>query len=380
MKGTGFKSFRFGRLRVHILPVLVWLAGVACVVVLLHRQTERFEVLGLAQGRVHQASANCAGRLKEIQVELFENVREGQALAVIDTVADNENLEAQLSTARAEVQHIKAELAAAAEQYRAEAVNQQTDWIEAQRRFAVDVESARIRILELKTQLEEERMILTDLGMEMKIVGELLEEDAVAAYALQKIELQYNGLAKKIEEGENLLKQATEDFLKAQQRRQEFAGRHPEHPAPDAAMEVIEKAVTVQEKVVEELLAMREPVVLRSPFDGVVSQIWSRAGDAVIAGVPIVIVAEATPREVVAYASDEQLARVRQDMRVELIKAGKPIQIAASQVVELGPSIELIPERLWVNPNVPEWGRPILIKIPPDLKLIPGELVGIKGL
>ena len=67
-------------------------------------------------------------------------------------------------------------------------------------------------------------------------------------------------------------------------------------------------------------------------------------------------------------------------MRVELIKAGKPVRIAASQVVELGPSVELIPERLWVNPNVPEWGRPILIKIPPDLKLIPGELVGIKGL
>jgi len=40
----------------------------------------------------------------------------------------------------------------------------------------------------------------------------------------------------------------------------------------------------------------------------------------------------------------------------------------------------LMPERLWVNPNIPEWGRPILIKIPPGLELVPGELVGVRGL
>ena len=65
---------------------------------------------------------------------------------------------------------------------------------------------------------------------------------------------------------------------------------------------------------------------------------------------------------------------------MKLIKAGEPMQVTNSQVVSLGPQMELLPERLWPNPNMPQWGRPIVIKIPPGFNLVSGELVGIKGL
>ncbi|MHC4483362.1 MAG: hypothetical protein ACYSW4_07410, partial [Planctomycetota bacterium] len=58
----------------------------------------------------------------------------------------------------------------------------------------------------------------------------------------------------------------------------------------------------------------------------------------------------------------------------------EPAQVAASQVVYLGANIELMPQQLWQNPNIPEWGRPVLIKIPPGPELVPGEVVGIRGL
>jgi hypothetical protein len=38
-----------------------------------------------------------------------------------------------------------------------------------------------------------------------------------------------------------------------------------------------------------------------------------------------------------------------------------------------------MPQRLWRNPNIPQWGRPVLIDIPPGLSLVPGEVVGIRG-
>jgi hypothetical protein len=47
------------RLRQHFLPILVWLCAVACVVVLFSRRSQRFEVLGIAQGQVRQIAANC---------------------------------------------------------------------------------------------------------------------------------------------------------------------------------------------------------------------------------------------------------------------------------------------------------------------------------
>jgi hypothetical protein len=39
-----------------------------------------------------------------------------------------------------------------------------------------------------------------------------------------------------------------------------------------------------------------------------------------------------------------------------------------------------MPERLWRNPNLPQYGLPVLIKIPPGMELVPGELVGVRGL
>jgi multidrug resistance efflux pump len=398
MKGTGLKScwrrrLQSGRLRLHVLPVLVWLVALACVAILFHQRAQRFEVVGLARARVHQVAANCTGRLKEVPVGLFERVKRGQILAVVDT---NENLQAQLDTALAEVQRLKAELVSTENQLLVEAVNRESDWIAARRRFFVDAEGARLRVLELKTLLETDRITLEDLAVEVKIVSSLLEQGAVAPYELQKAEVQYNALAKQVDENEHLLEQAVQDFLQTQDRRDEFAKRQPQHPSVDSSLEALQKAVKVQERLVEELLARRVPLVLKSPFDGVVIQILVRAnealllragenalrmpGEVVTAGEPILTVAEAKPSEVVAYAREDQLGRVQERLAVELIKTAEPVQVASSQVVYLGPVMELMPERLWQNPNVPQWGRPILIGVPPGFELVPGELVGIRGL
>jgi hypothetical protein len=69
-------------------------------------------------------------------------------------------------------------------------------------------------------------------------------------------------------------------------------------------------------------------------------------------------------------------------MAVELMKKGESekIEIARSQITYIGPIVEQIPARLWRNQNIPEWGRPFLIKAPPQMKLITGELVGIRRL
>jgi hypothetical protein len=39
-----------------------------------------------------------------------------------------------------------------------------------------------------------------------------------------------------------------------------------------------------------------------------------------------------------------------------------------------------MPEQLWRNPAIPQWGRPIVIRIPKGLELVAGELVGVRTL
>jgi multidrug resistance efflux pump len=391
-------SYRSGRLHPHTLPVLIWLVAVVGVGVLFHHRSQRFEVLGIAQGEVREIAATCTGRLKSVPVQLFEEVRKGDVVAVIDTVLDNEYLEAELATVSAEIQHLQAELVHTQETLLAEAANLETDRIVAQRRFSVDVENARLRVLELKTMLETDRIMLEDLQLndQIFITRNLSDQNDATHYERQKMKVEYNALAKKIEENEHLLAQADSDLEQARQRRDEFAQRQLEYPAMDSALEVIHRAIKVQEQRMEELSARRVALVLKSPIDGVVSQILrrpvrrtaegvvrqmlGRAGEAVLEGDPILTVANSKSSEIIAWVGGEHLGRVREGMVVKLIKENEPAQIASSQVTYLGPIMEVMPQQLWTIPDIPQWGRPMLIPIPPGLKLIPGETVGIRGL
>jgi multidrug resistance efflux pump len=377
--------------RRRFLPIFVWLLAAAAVVGLLRRRTEQCEVLGIARSQTYTVSWTLPGRIKSIPVRMFDNVKEGQILAVLD----DELINAQIATATAEIQRLIAELIPTQDQLLAEATQRETDWIAAQRRFSVDAEQCKARILELKTTLEVDGIMLEELALEVGIVRELVEKEALAPYELQKVKIQYNTLAKKIEENQHLLVQYEEDLQQAQRRRREFAKRQPAHPSIDEALKLIHKAIVVQEQRVEELLVQRRQMVLRSPIDGVVVQIQAVAetdsgrpgetdlrkpGEAVMPGQSILTIAQTQPSEIIAYATEEQADRIREGSQVELMKNNQPDKIIRSEVTYIGPTVEEMPVRLWQNPNFRQWGRPFLIKIPSELELTPGQLVAIRTL
>jgi len=379
------RSFSFN-LRLHILPVAVWLAVVMCVIGLFFHRSRRFEVLGIAQSQMRQIAATCTARLTSVTVQLFDEVKKGQTLAVLDTVLDNENLpeivQAQLATISAETERLGAELVATENQLAADAVNMENTSAADQRRFDVDVENARLQILQFQLTIETDRLSLEGLKLNSKIFVLQNRPDVndSASYELKKLKLQCDTLAKRIQENERLLEQAERDLGQAQHRRDEFAQHQPQHPSVENALEVIRKAIQVQERRMQELTVQRSPLELKSPFHGVVSLIQRRPGETVRAGEPIMTLAETMPTEIVAYATEMQAGRVREQMVVELVKYAEPAQMASSQVIYVGPTVEQMPQRLWRNPNIPQYGRPILVKVPPKFELIPGELVGIRGL
>jgi len=380
------------RLRRHILPILVWLIAVTCVVGLFTRRSQRFEVLGIAQGQVRQIAANCTGRLKSVPVQLFEKVSLGQPVAVVDTIVDNEQpraqLQAQLSTILAEIEHLTAQLVPTQDDLLAEKTDRETNRLSDSRRFSVDVENARLEILRLRALIETDRIMLEDLDLEVQTVKELLAQEAVAPYELQKAKVQYETLAKKIEENEQLLEQAKDALTQTQQRRDEYTRYKPHHPSVEDALDVIRKAIKIQERRMDEILVQiealepRQALKLTAPIDGVVSQIQHWPGEAVLAGEPILTIAEVKPTEIIAYALEDQVNQIQKGMVVELVKQSEPkkTEIARSQIIYIGPIVEQLPARLWRNPNVPEWGRPFLVKAPPQMKLIIGEVVGIRRL
>jgi multidrug resistance efflux pump len=380
------------RLRRHILPILIWLCVLAAVVGLFTRRLQRFEVLGIAQGQIRQIAANCTGRLKSVSVQLFEEVTLGQPVAVVDTILDDEQpraqLQAQLSVILAEIEHLTAQLVPTQDDLLAEKADRQNTRLSDSRRFSVDVENARLEILRLRALIETDKIILEDLVLEVQTVQELLAQEAVAPYELQKAKVQYETLATKIEENEQLLEQAKDALTQTQQRWDEYARYEPHHPSVEDALDVIRKAIKIQERRMDETLVQiealepRQALKLKAPIAGVVSQIQHWPGEAVLAGEPILTIAEVKPTEIIAYTVENQVNQIQKGMVVELVKKSEPkkIEIARSQIIYIGPVVEQLPVRLWRNPNIPEWGRPFLVKAPPQMKLIIGEVVGIRRL
>lgn len=384
MKAVVVKGCRRGSLRLHILPIMVWVAAVVGVFVLFRHRSQRFEVLGLAQRQVRQIAATCRGRLKSVPVQLFEKVSQGDTIAVLDTVLDDEHLGAELATISAEIQHLVAESNAIRSAYVAEVDNRRSEWVAEQRAFTSDVVAANLRVLELMAVLENDRMALEALELNIKsfIAQHYSEADDAELYELQKLKAGRNTLPKKIEENERLLEKFRQQLKEATDRRDEFVKSHrPQVGTPDeAAQDLILKAVKVLERQMNELNVRHEELVLKSPVDGVVNQIQGRVGEAVLPGAAIVTIVEDKPRLIITYAREDQVNLIRKGTGVKLIKESEPAQIALSKVSYIGPIVEQMPVRLWQNPNIPQWGRPILIEIPPGLKLVPGEVVGIRGL
>jgi len=373
--------FRKGSAVSHILPILVWLIALGCVVVMLRYRSERFELVGYAQVAEHQLAATCDGRIEQLPVELFQNVTEGQTLAVINTVLENEDIQAELKVIAAEIEHLMAQLVPTQDALLSQAAERLSDRHAARRRLTVDLENARLQVLQFKTLIETDKITLQDLAIEVKIAENLFQQDAIAQYQLDKAKVQYETLDQKIRFSQQELAQAQTDLDNTQVRLENFgAGGEPHDPSIDAALEVIHKAIKVQQALIEQVLAKRIPLELKAPYDGVISLLFSAPGEVVLANQPILKIAQTQPKQIVAYAPQNYVGDIKERMTVEIVKMSAPQQMSRSQITYLGPNVEMLPERLWFNPNLPQWGRPMLIKVPPGLKLLPGETVGIRGI
>lgn len=379
-------TLRHGRLSLHIVPILVWLVVLAAVGSLFLHRAERCEVMGLAIGETYDVTATCNGRLKSLPVKLFDHVQPGTTLAVINTVLDNENLqsslEARKATIEAEIARLKAALNAAEEQLNVQLADRKDQREAAYRRLSLDVEQARLAALELKAVLEPDKIMLKDLELEVRIVKDLFARNAVEQYELDKVETEYKVLAKKIETNGDLLEQARKDADTTVERLTAMENKKPVDPSLGLTLNPIRAAINVQYKMIDELLLdlamQRMALPLMAPFAGVVSSIQRRAGEAVLSGEPILTIARPIPDTVMGWIPQEEMEYIRQGRKVRLVKYGANQQIAMSEITVVGPTIETIPQRLWRLPNLPEYGLPFQVGIPPGLRLTPQEKVGIK--
>ena len=116
------------------------------------------------------------------------------------------------------------------------------------------------------------------------------------------------------------------------------------------------------------------------PVLGQVSQMLCSTGQSVIPGEPIMMIAERSVREIVAYLSESDGRRITLDTPVMVTSRNQPGMTAESVVIRVGPTIQALPQRLWRDPALPDYGRAVVIAAAPAMALTPGELVDVEFL
>jgi multidrug resistance efflux pump len=202
----------------------------------------------------------------------------------------------------------------------------------------------------------------------------------IARTLWDKARLQRDEVRQGLEEGRILLEQTEEEYFAARTRREEYETGLPNKDWLDPILRPLREAIEVESRRLDEIDVRRHPLALRSPVTGHVSEILSRRGQSVRPGDPVIVVAEGSVREIVAYLAEDDGREIKTSTPVMVSTRGEGGTISESVVIRVGPTIQELPPRLWRNPRRPDYGRAVVIAAVPGMQLTPGELVNVKFL
>lgn len=371
----------------HAGPVAVWLAAVAAFALLVAGRGGDAELVGLARGRVVHVAAPVTGRIAEMLVQPAQPVRRGQTIARLDDSV----VARQIDALQAESRRLEAEHAEARSVLDAESRHRSAERSAEERSFEAGVADLDLRILELETELASERALLAGLREERRILVDGARDGLVSRLDTDRAIAAHEASAARVAALERHLERARAERVAAAARTDRFGRERPAPPSAAVAEAHLRATLAAQRALIDELEALREQHVLRAPCDGVVVDLAGtagetatlragegvvrRAGEVVAAGEPVVAVAETGPSEIVAWVHEGANVALRPGEEVRVAPAGAPRRVVTTRVVAVHPVVERLPERLWRAPGMPAWGRPVVLAVPPDLGVRPGERV-----
>lgn len=363
----------FREFRIRFVPYLAF-AGAAVVTLWLWRgYVGPATLVGEAESVRGIVSSLGPGRIAQVQVDALQRVTAGQVLARVITV-EPRVLEAQIALSKARIGLIRAgtdsELRKQnsrvnVESLRLDWMSKRVDWLSAKARSAY-------RQLEL-ARLEKLRSGVANPGVNQPLP--VLSQD----------ELDISRRDAAIEEAavhelEQLVTQIGETL-------QQMGAAKPEGHESSS----VTAAIEVETRNLDLIEAQLMPVELLAPFDGVVSVVHRWSGETVQAGEPILTVSQEKPSRVVAFIRQPLQVDARPGMKVEVRSRARTREIGVGEVIRVGAQLEpifpsLLPRNGASSPSggdgraSVENGLPILVSLPANLPLLPGEVVDLRVL
>ena len=370
------RSQRVAEFKQRTLPVIVWSACALLCVVLLTNRARSFQYIGLAQAPQYEISVSATGTIDTLVVRLFQDVRAGEVIATLD----ERQVLATIATTNATISKLQADLEAARTQMLSGPGSGLADVNADLRRFQIDEEDRRLAVLSLGVVIESDEVERNRAALDVERNRKLLAEGIVGQSFFEMVQASHDIVDVRLTTNKVLLAQTEQEFRVARERRSSYEADMAVIPPPEPLLAPLQEAVTIEATRLREIQVLRENLVLRSPIDGRVSQIFGRRGQTVIPGEPVVIVSERMVSEIVAYLSETDGLRVEEQQPVRLVSRTRPGRVADSVVLRVSPGIEMLPQRLWRNPQVADYGRAVVIAPQAAMNLTPGETIEVRFL
>lgn len=342
------------------LAALVWIATVFALLTLVERIGPP-DFLGLAGSLEYNLASTTTGEVDTVSVGLYQDVERGEVLVSLEPT----RVLARIKTAQEELARLGAELTA-------ESARSVTEL----RRFLIDEEGLHLQLLQLRTQLQGDRIERERLSLLMNRSQELLNERIGSEADFQDVRLRHRRTVETISQNEVLLTRTESAYEAARARRQEWEAQADSSGVDTTLLSPLSLAIEVQRSRIEEIHQERRALALRAPADGKVLAIYKRSGEVVLPGEPVLTLADPRAGDIIVFLPEGVPEGLDSGREVEVAQVSRRV-LARTVVTSVSPVVEVLPERLWRDPVRPEYGHRVLVARPQQLELAPGELVNV---
>lgn len=359
--------------RQRAVPVLVWLACITLLIALTQRRAQYIEGTGLVQSNMATIAPALDGTIESMAVDLFADIEAGQVVAVMNDAI----VQAEFRVAAAELNRLSASLAAERVRVEADRKDRELDALNDLRRFEMNEEEARVRYLEMVVEQESDIVELERLRIQSERYRGLVEQDIGEVDLYDETRLRYEALKKKVEENGNAVAAAKRLLDQASARR---GDRQVQTDDVDVEnfLDPLRSEIDVQQARIQAIQERQQQLVLRSPIAGRVTQLLRGPGEIVLAGDPVLVVADSQSRRVVAYLKEDAIERVSSGSEALVRSHSRPGVTVGARVARMGAMIEDMPAATQNIPLFTERGYPVLIDSITPGSFLPGERVSVR--
>ena len=345
---------RWREIRIQGIPVLVFLMALAAVVFLWDRELRPSVLSGEVYAVVSHVNAPGSGTMESLSVRPFQRVEAGEVVATVAQVPEA-RVTAALAVLQAEIELTRQGAA---------------DPVLDQHRNLLNWQSLRQDSLEARTRLASLQVRARQAGREYERVRALHANNQVPAIEYDRAHAEHEALTAEAE----ALQLVVEEFSRAL-----AAAPHDADDLTRPMASAIAATMDWQEKRLRQLELDLSPLEVRAPIAGVVTLLHTQPGAHVMEGALLFEIRAEEADHIIGYLREPVVFEPREGMKVEVAQRGSSRARAEAEILRIGPQFEALGPA-FQQPFVQREERaiPLLISLPGNLRLRPGELVDLR--